>query len=318
MTVATAPTAEQEPPPSPRRRRRRGSSEANTVGRRWWTPYAFLLPCLAFLGVFFLWPAWTAVQLAFYDYDIVSPPEFVGLRNFERIRDSSEFWQALWNSVQFLVLYLPLVVVAPLLVAVLVNAKIRAISVFRLIYYLPVITSMVAIAIAWSFMFHPRGILNWALLGTGLIDEPINFLLSPTWSLPAIVLVEAWHGFGYYMMIYLAGLQTVPQELYDAAEIDGAGWWRQLTNISLPLIRPFMGVVLVLGGIMAMQAFASIYVLTRGGPQGATTTLGFYIWSEAFERFDFGYASAVGLVLWALLVVFAAINFRLSRGGGAE
>ena len=265
-----------------------------------------------------VWPAWTAVQLAFYDYDIVSPPEFVGLRNFERLRNSGEFWQAFWNSVQFLLLYLPIIVVAPLLVAVLVNAKIRAISVFRLIYYLPVITSMVAIAIAWSFMFHPRGVLNWALLGVGVIDQPINFLLSSTWSLPAIVLVEAWHGFGYYMMIYLAGLQTVPQELYDAAAIDGAGWWRQLTNISIPLIRPYMAVVLVLGGIMAMQAFASIYVMTRGGPQGATTTLGFYIWSEAFEHFDFGYASAVGLVLWALLVVFAVINFRLTRGGGVE
>jgi putative chitobiose transport system permease protein len=286
----------------------------NAVGQRWWVPYAFLLPCLAFLGVFFVWPAWTAVQLAFYEYDIVSPPEFVGLGNFERIMDSEEFWQAFWNSVQFLALYLPLAVVVPLFVAVLVNAKIRAISVFRLVYYLPVITSMVAIAIAWSFVFHPRGVLNWVLIELHVIDQPIQFLISPSWSLPAIVLVEAWHGLGTYMLIYLAGLQSIPQDLYDAAAIDGAGWWRQLTHITVPLIRPYMAVCLVLGGIMSMQAFASIYVLTRGGPQGATTTLGFYIWSEAFEHFDFGYASAVGLVLWAMLVVFAMVNFKLSRG----
>jgi putative chitobiose transport system permease protein len=281
---------------------------------RWWVPYAFLLPGLAFFAVFFVWPALIAVQIAFFHYDVVSPPAFVGIDNFRALVASGEFWQAFWNSVKFLALFLPLVMVVPLLLALVVNTRLRGIRVFRLVYYLPVITSMVAIAIAWAFVFHPRGILNWALVSLGLIDQPIQFLLDPNWALPAVVAVEAWQGAGYFMMIYLAGLQSIPHELHEAAQLDGAGWWRRFAHLTVPLIRPYAAVCLVLGGIMAMQSFASIYVMTRGGPQGASTTLGFYIWSEAFEHFNFGYASAVGLVLWAILVVFALGNYRLTRG----
>jgi putative chitobiose transport system permease protein len=285
-----------------------------SAAHRWWVPYAFLVPGLAFFGVFFAWPALIAVQMSFFHYDVVTPPRWVGLANFHELVTNEEFWQAFWNSVEFLALFLPLVMVVPLLLAMAVNARLRGIRVFRLIYYLPVITSMVAIAIAWAFVFHPRGVLNWMLVELGLVDEPIQFLLDPTWALPAVVVVEAWQAAGYFMMIYLAGLQSIPHELHEAAQLDGAGWWRRFANVTVPLIRPYAAVCLVLGGIMAMQSFASIYVMTRGGPQGATTTLGFYIWSEAFEHFDFGYASAVGLVLWAILVVFALGNYRLTRG----
>ncbi|WP_116950399.1 carbohydrate ABC transporter permease [Jiangella endophytica] len=314
-TIASAaPKATSTGPPGGGDTPRKGAGRGNAVGQARWIPYAFLIPGLAFLGVFFLWPAWTAIQLAFYRYDVVTPPVYVGLDNFSTAFSSSDFWQALTNSVLFLVMYLPLVVFLPLLLAVLVNSKIRAVSSFRLLYYLPVVTPMVAIAIAWSYVFHPRGGLNWALLELGVIDEPIQFLLDPTWSLPAVVAVEAWHGLGYFMVIYLAGLQAIPQDLYSAASLDGAGWWRQLTSITMPLIRPYLAVCLVLGGVFSMQAFASIYVLTGGGPQGASSTLGFYIWTEAFQRFNFGYASAVGLILWALLLTFAAVSHRLSRG----
>jgi putative chitobiose transport system permease protein len=281
---------------------------------RWWVPYAFLLPGLAFFAVFFVWPALIAVQVAFLHYDVVRPPRFVGLDNFAELATNPEFWQAFWNSVKFLALFLPLVMVVPLLLALAVNTKLRGIRVFRLVYYLPVITSMVAIAIAWAFVFHPRGILNWALVELGLVDQPIQFLLDPAWALPAVVVVEAWQSAGYFMMIYLAGLQSIPYELHEAAQLDGAGWWRRFAHVTVPLIRPYAAVCLVLGGISAMQSFASIFVMTRGGPQGASTTLGFYIWSEAFEDFNFGYASAVGLVLWAILVLFALGNYRLTRG----
>jgi putative chitobiose transport system permease protein len=281
---------------------------------RWWVPYAFLLPGLAFFAVFFVWPALIAVQVAFLHYDVVRPPRFVGLDNFAELATNPEFWQAFWNSVKFLALFLPLVMVVPLLLALAVNTKLRGIRVFRLVYYLPVITSMVAIAIAWAFVFHPRDILNWALVELGLVDQPIQFLPAPAWALPAVVVVEAWQSAGYFMMIYLAGLQSIPYELHEAAQLDGAGWWRRFAHVTVPLIRPYAAVCLVLGGISAMQSFASIFVMTRGGPQGASTTLGFYIWSEAFEDFNFGYASAVGLVLWAILVLFALGNYRLTRG----
>ena len=289
--------------------RRRGAG-----GPRWWVAYLFLAPGLAFFGVFYAWPAVTAAQLAFYDYDIVSPPRFVGTGNFERLAASPEFWQAFGNSLLFLAMFLPLVVVLPLFLAVAVNRRLRGIGAFRLVYYLPVVTSMVAIAIAWSFVFHPKGALNWLLLELGVIDTPIQFLLDGHWALPAVVVVEAWQYTGYFMMIYLAGLQSIPAGLYEAAALDGAGAWARFRRITVPLIRPYAAVCCVLGGILATQSFASIYVLTRGGPQGATTTLGFYIWSRAFEHFDFGYASAVGLVLWAFLVCFALVQYRLTRG----
>ncbi|RIQ18989.1 carbohydrate ABC transporter permease [Jiangella rhizosphaerae] len=317
-TIASAAPTATSPVPAPSDGpARRGPARGNAVGQARWIPYAFLIPGLAFLGVFFAWPAFTAIQLAFYRYDVVSPPEFIGLDNFATAFTSPDFWQALRNSALFLLMYLPLVVFLPLLLAVLVNAKIRAVSTFRLLYYLPVVTPMVAIAIAWSYVFHPRGGLNWALLELGVVDEPIQFLLDSTWALPAVVAVEVWHGLGYFMVIYLAGLQAIPQDLYAAAALDGAGWWRQLTSITMPLIRPYFAVCLVLGGVFSMQAFASIYVLTGGGPQGGSSTLGFYIWSEAFQRFNFGYASAVGLILWALLLTFAAVSHRLSRGDAA-
>ena len=293
------------------RRRRAGEP-------KWWVAYLFLAPGLAFFGLFFAWPALTAAQLAFYDYDIVSPPRFVGTDNFERLAASDEFWQAFGNSVLFLVMFVPLVVVLPLLLAVLVNRRLRGIGAFRLAYYLPVVTSMVAIAIAWSFVFHPRGALNWLLLELGVLDTPIQFLLDEQWALPAVVAVEAWQHAGYFMMIYLAGLQSIPGDLYEAAALDGAGGWARFRRITVPLIRPYAAVCCVLGGILATQAFASIYVLTRGGPQGATTTLGYYIWSTAFDDFDFGYASAVGLVLWLFLICYALVQYRLTRGEPVE
>ncbi|HEV7648524.1 MAG TPA: sugar ABC transporter permease [Actinophytocola sp.] len=289
--------------------RRRGP-----VGPKWWVPWLFLAPGLAFFGVFFAWPAVTAAQLAFYDYDVVSPPHFVGTGNFVRMAHSAEFWQAFGNSLLFLAMFLPFVVVVPLVLAIVVNRRLRGIGAFRLAYYLPVVTSMVAISIAWSFLFHPKGALNWLLLKLGIIDTPIQFLLDRHWALPAVVLVEAWQYAGYFMMIYLAGLQSIPGELYEAAALDGAGAWSRFRRVTVPLIRPYAAVCCVLAGILATQSFASTYVLTRGGPQGATTTLGYYIWSRAFEHFDFGYASAVGLVLWAFLLSYALVQYRLTRG----
>lgn len=288
-----------------------------SAGPKWWVPWLFLVPGLGFIGVFFAWPAVIAAQLAFYDYDVVSPPRFVGADNFVRMAHSAEFWQAFGNSLLFLAMFLPLVVVVPLLLAIVVNRRLRGIGAFRLAYYLPVVTSMVAIAIAWSFLFHPKGALNWLLLELGVIDTPIQFLLDRHWALPAVVLVEAWQYAGYFMMIYLAGLQSIPGELYEAAALDGAGAWSRFRRITVPLVRPYAAVCCVLAGILATQSFASTYVLTRGGPQGATTTLGYYIWSRAFEHFDFGYASAVGLVLWAFLLIYALVQYRLTRGGQA-
>ncbi|MCF6471794.1 sugar ABC transporter permease [Nonomuraea sp. MG754425] len=284
-------------------------------GQRWYTPYLFAAPALVLFGVFFAWPAVTAIQLSFLKYDMISPPPvFVGGDNFVRMLGDDRFWTALLNSFLFLVGLFPLLVVAPLLLAVLVNQKLPGIRTFRMLYYLPVVTSMVAVGIAWEYVFHQQGVLNWMLTGAGLLDRPIQYLLDPDWALPAVILVEGWKNMGFYMMIYLAGLQTIPESIYEAARVDGAGPWRRLRSITVPLLVPYIAVAFTVEMLDAMQAFTSIYVMTRGGPQDTTLTLGYYIWSAAFERYDMGYASAMGLVLWVLMIGLAILNYRITRG----
>ncbi|WP_327586505.1 sugar ABC transporter permease [Nonomuraea sp. NBC_00507] len=284
-------------------------------GQRWYTPYLFAAPALVLFGVFFAWPAVTAIQLSFFKYDMISPPPvFVGVDNFVRMLGDGRFWTALLNSVLFLVGMFPLLVVVPLLLAVLVNQKLPGVKTFRMLYYLPVVTSMVAVGIAWEYVFHQQGVLNWMLTGAGLLDEPIQYLLDPAWALPAVILVEGWKNMGFYMMIYLAGLQTIPASIYEAARVDGANAWHRLRSITVPLLIPYIAVAITVEMLDAMQAFTSIYVMTKGGPQDATLTLGYYIWSAAFERYEMGYASAMGLVLWVLMIGLAILNYRITRG----
>ncbi|MCG5220811.1 carbohydrate ABC transporter permease [Streptosporangium sp. KLBMP 9127] len=283
-------------------------------GQRWYTPYLFPLPALALFGVFFAWPAVTAIQLSFYEYDVVSPPVFVGMENFVRLIGDDRFWGALANSMLFLVGLFPLLVVIPLLLAVLVNQKLPGIKTFRMLFYLPVVTSMVAVAVAWNYVFHQQGVLNWILTGAGLLDQPVQYLLDPVWALPALILVEGWKSMGTYMMIYLAGLQTIPTNLYEAAKVDGATSWHRLRHITVPLMIPYIAVSMTMAMLDAMQVFTSVYVMTQGGPQDSTLTLGYYIWSAAFEQYDMGYASSMGLVLWVLLIVMAFVNYRLTKG----
>jgi putative chitobiose transport system permease protein len=283
-------------------------------GQRWYTPYLFPIPALVLFGVFFAWPAVTALQLSFTDYDGVSPPVFTGFDNFARILGDDRFWTALRNSLVFLVGLFPLLVVIPLPLAVLINQKLPGIKTFRMLYYLPVVTSMVAVAVAWNYVFHQQGVVNWLLTGFGVLDEPIQYLLDPVWALPALILVEGWKNMGVYMMIYLAGLQTIPSDLYEAAKIDGANAWHRMLRITVPLMVPYIAVAITMAMLDAMQAFTTVFVMTQGGPQDATLMLGYYIWSEAFEKYDMGYASAVGLVLWILLIVMALLNYRLTSG----
>ncbi|TDC01227.1 sugar ABC transporter permease [Nonomuraea longispora] len=283
-------------------------------GQRWYTPYLFVIPALVLFGVFFAWPAVTAIQLSFLEYDVVSQPVYIGMENFTRIVGDGRFWTALLNSLLFLVGMFPLLVVVPLLLAVLVNQRLPGIRTFRMLYYLPVVTSMVAVGVAWEYVFHQQGVLNWILTAAGLLDQPIQYLLDPFWALPALVLVEGWKSMGFYMMIYLAGLQTIPTNLYEAAKVDGATAWHRLRHITVPLMVPYIAVAVTVEMLDAMQAFTSIYVMTRGGPQDATLTLGYYIWSAAFEHYEMGYASAMGLVLWVLMIAMAVLNYRLTRG----
>lgn len=279
----------------------------------WWVPYLFMAPVLILFVVFFAWPAVLALQLSFYDYSIIRPTEWVGLDNFTRMIGDTRFWHATLNSLGYMVGLLPLTVGLPLVLAVLVNQKLRAIGMYRFLYYLPVVTSMVAVAIAWRYVFHDAGVLNWMLQAVGITDQPIQFLLDKNWALPALIVVEGWKSMGSYMLIYLAGLQAIPSELYEAATVDGAGMWRRFFSITVPLMVPYLAVTLTLEMQDATQVFTSVFVLTGGGPSDSTMSLGYYIWSLAFQRFEMGYASAISMVLWVVLVLLAVLNYRISK-----
>lgn len=298
-----------------KRARYRPDEPPGAVGMRRSTPYLFLLPGLFLFGFMFAWPAVIAIQLAFSDYDIVNPIEFIGLENFARMAEDPRFHRALLNSFLFLLMMLPLTAVIPLWLAVLVNQKLRGIGAFRVMYYLPVVTSMVAVAVAWRYVFDRQGVVNWLLSAGGLVDQPIQFLLEPQWALPAVAIIEGWKNMGLFMMIYLAGLQGIPLEITEASLVDGANAWQRMWHIITPMMLPWVAVTLTLGMLEAMKSFESIYILTRGGPQDATLTLGYYIWSTAFENYDMGYASAIGLVLWAIMIVLALLNQRITKSG---
>jgi putative chitobiose transport system permease protein len=181
-----------------------------------------------------------------------------------------------------------------------------------------VVLSMVAVAVAWRYVFDDDGAINWLLRQLGVTDGPVHFLLDPAWALPSVILVEGWKGIGTYMMIYLAGLQSIPGDLLEAARIDGANAWQRLTRVTLPMLRPFLAVAITIELVNAMQVFTSVYVLTRGGPSDHTTTAGYYVWSQAFEHYRLGYASAAGVVVWAILVALALVNHRLTGSSGAD
>jgi len=312
LRVAEVPVSR---PARPRRRATPSPvSAGRVVGRSPWMPYLFLLPGMALFVVFFAWPAVEAIEASFTDYSIVNPLHVVGLNNYKELFHDPVFRAALWHSAIVLVGLLPFSVVLPLFLAVLVNRKLRGIQMFRVIYFLPVVTSMITVAVAWNFVFADRGVLNWLASTLGLTDGPIHFLLDPHWALASVILVEGWKGIGTYMMIYLAGLQAISSDLYEAAEIDGAGPWQRFARVTLPLMRPFIAVALAIEMVNSLQVFTSAYVLTQGGPDDHTTTAGYFVWSQAFQHYRFGYASAAGVVVWAILIALALVNHRLTNG----
>jgi putative chitobiose transport system permease protein len=278
-----------------------------------WSPWLFLLPGLVLFAVFYVWPASQAVQLAFVKYDGINAPVPVGLDNFTRMLSDPRFHEALVNSFLYLLGMLPLGVLVPLFLAVLVNQKIPGIQAFRVAIVLPVVVSMVAVAVAWKYVLDADGMLSWVVTTLGIADDPKAWLLDSTWALPCLIVIEGWKSMGVYMMIYLAGLQGIPADLHEAAQLDGAGVWQRLTKITMPLLVPYMAVTSTMAMLDAMQVFTSVYVMTEGGPQDNTMSLGYYVWSKAFEDYEFGYASAVALVLWAIMIILAAFNYRITR-----
>ncbi len=279
-----------------------------------WTPYLFLTPSLLLLGLTVFLPALQAFYLSFTNYDsIAGTASWQGLTNFDRLLKDAVFWQTIRNTVIYLCGVVPILVFAPLLLAIAVNQKLRGMSFFRAAYYVPVIISMVVAGIAWKFIYAENGLLNQLLKIVGIAAIP--WLTSPGLALFSVMLVTIWKGLGYYMTIYLAGLQSIPADLYEAAAIDGSDSYTKHWDITIPLMRPYMLLVAVISAIAATKIFEEVYVMTQGGPRNSSKTVVYYLYQQGFDPSnpDLSYACTIGLCLFMIIFTLSLINLKLSQ-----
>ncbi len=268
--------------------------------------------------VFFFLPFIMAFNISMLDYskDLYAP-EFVGLANYTALFHSENFWRATINTFIFLFGVMPAMVVLPIGMAVLLNEKLRGIAIYRSLIYLPVVVSMVVVGIAWKWLYMTDGgLINYFFSLVGL--PKVSWLVNPDIALVSVMIVVVWKGLAYYMMMYLAHLQSVSKELYEAADMDGANFWQRHRHITLPHLKPTMVMVAIISTIGSLKVFTEIYVMTRGGPMGSTKTLVYYIYEQAFEYLNLGTATAAGLVLMLVLLVLSLIQLRFTGWGSTD
>jgi putative chitobiose transport system permease protein len=277
------------------------------------TPYLFLTPALLVIVIFVLYPIGAVLYYSFTSYDIVRPPQWIGLQNYQHLLHDDTFWLALRHSLIYLIVT-PTLIFLSILLAIIVNRNLRGIHVFRALYYLPAVSGSIAVGITWRWMFDTQGgFLNGILMWLGLITHPVQWLSEPAFTLPIAMLLTIWMGVGYYMVIFLAGLQNIPEELYDAALIDGCNNLQKHWYVSLPGLRPQVVFVAVISSLAALKVFDEIFVLTlrSGGVMDSGVTMVFLLWREAFHLSHAGYASAIALVLLVITLAFSIMNVRM-------
>ena len=277
------------------------------------TPYLFLAPALLVLTIAVFRPAFQAFQYSFleFDYsDINAAPVWIGLDNFKRLIEDDLFWKTLKNMVLYAVCVVPLLVSIPLGLAILVNQKLRGINWFRVAYYAPVVVSIVVAGIAWNWLYVvDGGLINQSLSAIMGREIRVSWLTRPERALYSVMAVTVWKGLGYYMVIYLAGLQSLPADLYEAAAIDGSDGWRKHWDITVPLMKPYIFLVAVISAIASTKVFEEVFVMTKGGPLNSTKTPVYYIYESAFGSSpDYSYACTIGLALFLIVVVLSAIR----------
>jgi len=283
-------------------------------GVAWW----FVAPALLVIGVFFLFPVLAALLMSLTDFDLyaVADPgnlRLIGLRNYARLLETPLFWQALGNTLYFVLVGAPLSICVSVGAALLLHARLaRFRGFFRTALFAPVVTTVVAVAVIWRYLFNTRhGMLNYALGSLGI--RPIDWLGDPHWAMPAIIVFAVWKNFGYNMIIFLAGLQNIPEELYEAARIDGASTGRQFRHVTLPMLAPLVLLVSILTTAGYFQLFAEPYVMTQGGPLQSTVSVLYLMYEEGFKFWNLGSASAVAFVLFVLIFAVTLIQLRLGR-----
>jgi multiple sugar transport system permease protein len=274
--------------------------------------YLFVLPNFLGFAIFTVFPIFFAFYMAFTEWDLSKPPQFTGLANFEKLGSDTLFWKTVGNSLYYTFGAVPIGIATAFFLALLLNQKIKGVILFRTLYFLPQVTLVVASAIVWNWIYQPDfGLINYFLSLVG-IDGP-RWIYSTAWAMPSVILYCNWMGVPPSALILLAGLQGIPEELYEAAEIDGANEWGRLKYITFPLMTPSLFFVVVTSLIGAMQVFSQFYILTRGGPAFATTPMVMYIYNNAFTYFKLGYASTIAVVLFAILLCMTLIQWRVAN-----
>ena len=280
--------------------------------------WTFVAPALLVIGAFFIVPVFAALLLSLTDFDLYALADlrnlrFVGLGNYIDILRTPLFWKSLGNTFYFVLVGVPLSIAVSLGAALLLDSKLaRFKGFFRTVYFAPVVTTLVAVAVIWRYLLHTKyGLINWALGGIGI--APIDWLGDPHWSMPAIVLFAVWKNFGYNMIIILAGLQTIPEELHEAARIDGANAFQRLRHVTLPGLAPVLLVVSILTMAGYFQLFAEPYVMTQGGPVESTVSILYFMYEQGFRWWNLGFASAIAFVLFLIMFALTLVQLKVSE-----
>jgi len=278
--------------------------------------WIFVAPALGAIALFLFVPVAASLALSFTDFDLYAVASlgnlrFIGLGNYRALLDDPLFWRALRNTAYFAFVGGPLSVAVSLAAALAVNARAaRWRPLFRTVFFLPVVTTLVAVAVVWRYLYHPRvGLFDQLLRAVGL--PAVDWLGDPRWAMPALILLAIWKGFGFNMVIFVAGLQSIPERLYEAASLDGANGWQRLRFVTLPQLAPTAFFVAVMTMIGSLQLFAEPYVMTQGGPSNATLSVVLLMFQEGFRYWNMGYAAAVAFVLFAILLAGTALQLRL-------
>lgn len=274
--------------------------------------WLFLLPALLLLAAFTFWPVLWGSYLAFTEYKVITPPQWVGLRNFENLFDDPVFITSLKNSFLYL-LIVPVIQLGAIVMAVFVNNSLPAIKVFRAAFYAPVVTSVSVVGIMWGWMYNEQGLINGAMQWLRVIDEPIGWLTDDRIALFSVMFVTMWRGLGWYMVLYLAALQSIPKEVEEAATLDGANRWQRFWRVTIPMIVPTVLLCSVMSTLSAMKVLEEVLILTKGGPISSTFTGLYYAYDQGIRAFNFPRALAASLVVSVFCIAIAWVNFKFLR-----
>lgn len=273
---------------------------------------AFLMPALVLLLIFKIFPMILALRFSFHDYNLLSPPEWVGLDNYKFLFTDKLFLQSLWASLYYVAGSVIPIWILALVMALAFNRAMPFKNVLRSIYFMPVVMPAVVVAVLWQFLYQPYGVFNALINFVGL--PSVNWLSTAKMAMPSLILIGIWRGVPYFMVIFLAGLEAIPKEYYEAATMDGANSWKAFWNITMPQLRPTMALVMIMSVTIGIMVFINPIIVTNfGGPAGATRVLPLYIYQTGFEFYKMGLASAASVVLFAIVMVFTLIRFAASK-----